>query len=1094
MKQKKKSLWTRIGTFVMSVAMLCGMFCLVPQSLAMLTANAATVSETESNDTMATAQAITIGSTINATLSESDYQDYFKVTLTTSGRLSFDITSYMPVLNFILYDEDANELYKRWEKYGVSHEYLGGGSAFQWNSISQKVSESISWDLTAGTYYFRFQFRKLDLDTGSYNFTTKFTSANETYKESGWGNNNTMQTANTTVFDKHYIGQIATNDEYDFYKVTLPSSGRLTTNISGAIEYLNCRLYDKDGTNLLQYWEGYHGGRPDGDYLNPGNSLHWNDLSKKIDCSFSVDLTKDTYYICLKRNKGNAYITGNYDISFNFKSANESFTETGWGINNTMADANKANLNTVYTGQIARNDDYDYYQIVMPKAGTLNTNVKGRLSYLNYRLYDEKGEIKESRWEKYHGGRPDGDYLDPGNSFHWNDTAKTFDETVSTELEAGTYYICLKKNGGDTYRTGTYDISFNSDVVVSPTSITLNKTSATIEQGKSLTLTATVAPTNATNKTVTWTTSNSSVATVSGGTVKAVGAGTATITAKTANGKTATCKVTVTAPTVDVTGITLNKTTASVTKGSSLTLTATIAPTDATNKTVTWTSSNTSVATVSGGVVKGVAAGTATITAASYNGKTAACKVTVTEQTVDVTGITLNKTTASVTKGSSLTLTATIAPSNATNKTVTWTTSNSAVATVSGGVVKGVAAGTATITAASYNGKTAVCKITVTENTTAFTLSDVKFSAYSINLGESITINCGAKNGTTPYQYAANYSLDGGTTTTIQAYSETAKIKFTPSKAGTYKVTVKAKDAANKEVSKSYDVVVTDKVYTLTGASGISASTIQLGDKILLTAKAKGGTGFYKYAFYQRKSGAEDWKTIRAYGAEPAEYFKPGSTGKYEILIKVKDSKGSIVKSTFTLTVKASDKKIHLSASFDKTTVYAGEAVYVKAMATGGTGYYKYGFYFKKATDSEWTTAKAFSASNEAAFTLPQTGAYQVCVKVKDSNGATTKNYYDVTSSINTTAIKNNSTVSATTITLGNTVKMTASCTGGTGCYEYSMLYRLSGETEWSIIQSFGRNTTVNFKPEASGKYELNIKITDSQGSQTEKYFNLTVN
>ena len=462
--------------------------------------------------------------------------------------------------------------------------------------------------------------------------------------------------------------------------------------------------------------------------------------------------------------------------------------------------------------------------------------------------------------------------------------------------------------------------------------------------------------------------------------------------------------------------------------------------------------------------------------------------------TIAATGISLDKTSATVNKGSNITLTATVTPSNATNKTVTWTSSNTSVATVSGGVVKAVAAGTATITAKTSNGITATCKISVPAPSNVLSLNNVVFSAYSIDLGESITINCGAVNGTKPYTYAANYSLDGGSVVTIRDYSDAAKIKFTPSKAGSYKVTVKVKDASGKVASKSYDVLVTSKSYTLSSLSKVSASTIQLGDKVKLTAKAKGGTGFYKYSFYQRKSGATDWKTIRAYGAEPTEYFKPASAVKYEIMIKVKDNNGKVVKSVFNLNVTASDKKIHLSALLNKTVIYAGEALHVKAIGTGGTGYYKYGFYFKKKTDSEWTTAKAFSASNEAVFTLPQTGSYQVCVKVKDSNGATTKNYYDVTSYITTTAIKNNSTVSASTITLGSSVKMTASCTGGTGCFEYSMLYRISGDEEWSIIQSFGKNTTVNFKPEAKGKYELNIKVTDSEGSQSEKYFNLTVN
>ena len=159
--------------------------------------------------------------------------------------------------------------------------------------------------------------------------------------------------------------------------------------------------------------------------------------------------------------------------------------------------------------------------------------------------------------------------------------------------------------------------------------ISLNKDKLSLVEGKSETLTATVTPSNATNKSVTWTSSDTKVATVSNGKVTAVKAGTATITAKTSNGKTATCTVTVKKKTVSATGISLNKTKLSLVKGSSATLTATITPSNATDKSVTWTSSNTSIATVSKGKVTAVKAGTATITAKTSNGKTATCTVTV---------------------------------------------------------------------------------------------------------------------------------------------------------------------------------------------------------------------------------------------------------------------------------------------------------------------------------------------------------------------------------------------------------------------------------------------------------------------------------
>ena len=169
-------------------------------------------------------------------------------------------------------------------------------------------------------------------------------------------------------------------------------------------------------------------------------------------------------------------------------------------------------------------------------------------------------------------------------------------------------------------------------VTVSPiavTDISLNKTTLSLVNGTSETLTATVLPENATDKAVTWTSSNTSVAMVSNGTVTAKSVGTAKITA-TAGGKSATCSVTVTP--VKVSSITLNKTSVSIKVESSTTLSPTVLPTDAADRTVTWSSSNTSVATVnSNGEVTGIKAGTAKITATAHDGSgvSATCSVTV---------------------------------------------------------------------------------------------------------------------------------------------------------------------------------------------------------------------------------------------------------------------------------------------------------------------------------------------------------------------------------------------------------------------------------------------------------------------------------
>lgn len=165
--------------------------------------------------------------------------------------------------------------------------------------------------------------------------------------------------------------------------------------------------------------------------------------------------------------------------------------------------------------------------------------------------------------------------------------------------------------------------------------ITLNKTTASVTKGKTLQLTATVTPSNATKKEVKWSTSNKNVAMVSpSGLVTTKSAGTAiiTCTAQDGSGVKATCKITVKNPVVKVTKVTLNKTTATLAPKETLTLKATVAPTNATNKAVTWKSSNTKIATVSSsGKVTAKAAGTVTITcrAKDGSGKKATCKITV---------------------------------------------------------------------------------------------------------------------------------------------------------------------------------------------------------------------------------------------------------------------------------------------------------------------------------------------------------------------------------------------------------------------------------------------------------------------------------
>lgn len=257
---------------------------------------------------------------------------------------------------------------------------------------------------------------------------------------------------------------------------------------------------------------------------------------------------------------------------------------------------------------------------------------------------------------------------------------------------------------------------------VAVSGVALDKKVATINVGKTVTVKATVTPANAANKTLAWTSSNRTVATVSNGVVKGVKAGRVVITAKTTDGSniSATCTVTVKQP---VTSISLSKK-ATMYTGKKLTLKAKVNPANASNKALTWKSYNTKIAKVaSNGVVTGVKAGTVKITATAKDGsrKSATCTVTVRQS---VSKITLSKTNVVLPKkGSSYNVKVTVAPKNAYNKNVAVKSAKTKVAKVSASTVKSgktvkitaVKKGTTKVVFTAKDGskKSATCKVTV---------------------------------------------------------------------------------------------------------------------------------------------------------------------------------------------------------------------------------------------------------------------------------------------------------------------------------------------------------------------------------------------
>ncbi len=249
---------------------------------------------------------------------------------------------------------------------------------------------------------------------------------------------------------------------------------------------------------------------------------------------------------------------------------------------------------------------------------------------------------------------------------------------IITAVSIGTSRITVKTEDGG--RTAVCDVTVKAKVIP-VTGVSLDRTSLTMTEGESSTLTYIISPSNASEKGVTWKSSSPSVATVSeDGKVEAIAVGTTTITVTTADGgKTSSCAVTVKAKVIPVESVSLDKTSISMTVGDAQTLTATVAPENATDKSLTWSSSNTTVATVSSsGLVTAYSAGTATITVTTNDGSyTSSCSVAVVSP---VSSIQLDKMEGSYYEGARIILNATIHPESEISRDIDWTSSDSEIA------------------------------------------------------------------------------------------------------------------------------------------------------------------------------------------------------------------------------------------------------------------------------------------------------------------------------------------------------------------------------------------------------------------------------
>ena len=368
------------------------------------------------------------------------------------------------------------------------------------------------------------------------------------------------------------------------------------------------------------------------------------------------------------------------------------------------------------------------------------------------------------------------------------------------------------------------------DLLIISKSILLDKTNITTFAGETVVLTTTIYPEDATEKDVVWSSSDEAVATVDeNGLVTAIAVGEATITATTVDGSNlfASCKVTV-VPTL-AESIALDKTEISLEATETVTLVATVLPELTTNKSVTWTSSNESVATVdTNGLVTAIALGEAVITATTNDGSnlSASCKVSVPTL---AESIVLDKTAISLKANESAMLVATLLPESTTEKSVMWTSLNESVATVdANGLVTTIAVGEAIITATTNDGSnlSASCKVTVIP--TLVTSIEVTPTEYEGVEGSEFQLTA--------------IILPEEATNKVVIWSSSDEVIASVSEDGLVKVLKEGNTVITASTTDGSNLTATCKITVLTSIDGVSDDNIIVvtsGDYIIVSNAPK---------------------------------------------------------------------------------------------------------------------------------------------------------------------------------------------------------------------------------------------------------------
>lgn len=345
--------------------------------------------------------------------------------------------------------------------------------------------------------------------------------------------------------------------------------------------------------------------------------------------------------------------------------------------------------------------------------------------------------------------------------------------------------------------------------------------------------------------------------------------------------------------------------------------------------------------------------------------------------------------------------------------------------------------------------------------------------------------------GTAPYKY--EFSIDNKV---VKASNTTATYTWTPSTSGshTMKCVITDSTGATATATKTFTAEGTNVVNPtdLTNTSSVSSTSVQAYQPVTITGSATGGTAPYKYWFSYKKSTETEYTVLgEQYGSATTATFYPAVAGTYNVIVRVKDAKNKVAKTSFTVKATSSTSTLKSASTINNTTITLGNPVRLTGKATGGKGSYTYAFYFKRSSNTMWKTlGTEFSSTSTAKVTPTSDGYYDFRILVKDSTGIAVTKTFKVTVKKANTALTNTSTVSATSVKSGTAVKLTGKATGGTAPYKYAFYYKRTENSSWKTIgTAYGTATSGSFTPTSSGTFDVKVSVKDNAGKIVTKSF-----